>query len=137
MSLPVGTILPFLGLNIPPGYLLLNGQLITREQQYDELFHVLGFSNALQINLPDLRGRFLMMQNNTTIPLQSIGGEAQIRLTEGQLPPHSHSGFAGTDGHRCHSAAVNSGCNSHPHGTGPIGITGRGDPITILPPFER
>ena len=61
--IPVGTIIPFAGVNPPNGWLVCNGVAINRTT-YANLFNVIstswgaGDSNAT-FNLPDLRGQFL------------------------------------------------------------------------------
>ena len=76
---PVGTIFPFAGATVPPGYLLCDGSEQTRTE-YLELFTTIGYlygdpSRLVGLNtfkLPDLRGRFALgldnMDNNTVVP---------------------------------------------------------------------
>jgi microcystin-dependent protein len=68
---PVGTILPFAGSVVPPGYLLCDGSEQSRSI-YAELYSVIGFSYRSQtllqgfqtFALPDLRGRFPLGREN-------------------------------------------------------------------------
>lgn len=83
-TVPVGTILPYGGTNLPDGYLLCDGseQLISN---YPDLFSVIGYTyKALGLlqgvstfALPDLRGRFPLgkdsMNNGTSVPLLPDG----------------------------------------------------------------
>lgn len=83
-TVPVGTILPYGGTNLPDGYLLCDGseQLIAN---YPDLFSVIGYTyKALGLlqgvstfALPDLRGRFPLgkdsMNNGTSVPLLPDG----------------------------------------------------------------
>lgn len=61
---PVGTILPYGGASAPSGYLICNGQSISRAT-YASLYAVIGNSfgtaDGVSFNVPDLRGRFLRM----------------------------------------------------------------------------
>ncbi len=60
---PVGTILAFAGDTPPPGWLLCNGQTVSRST-YSALYSVVGNrfgygNNSSTFNVPDFRGRFL------------------------------------------------------------------------------
>jgi phage-related tail fiber protein len=61
--MPVGAILPFAGSSPPPGWLLCNGDEVSRSA-YANLFAVIGEywgqgDDSTTFNIPDLRGRFL------------------------------------------------------------------------------
>ena len=61
--MPAGTIIPFAGSNIPTGYLLCNGAVVSRTT-YADLFRVIGTTygagdGSTTFKLPDLRDRFL------------------------------------------------------------------------------
>ncbi len=70
-TVPIGTLLPFAGTTVPPGYLLCDGSEKSRTA-YSELFAVIGYTygNVQQLSgnntfrLPDLRGRFPMGRNS-------------------------------------------------------------------------
>jgi microcystin-dependent protein len=78
---PVGSIMPFAGSVVPPGYLLCDGSEQSRSI-YAQLYSVIGFSyrseSLLQgfqtFALPDLRGRFPLgkenMDNNNTVNIE-------------------------------------------------------------------
>lgn len=82
LGVPVGTILPFAGQNVPYGYLLCDGSEVERSK-YSDLYDVIGFAYgvaSLGVNtfrLPDLRGRFPLgrdnMDNGGTVPNSSGG----------------------------------------------------------------
>lgn len=62
-SVPVGTIVPYMGTTAPAGWLLCDGSVISRTT-YANLFSVIGNScgngnGSTTFNLPDFRGRFL------------------------------------------------------------------------------
>ncbi len=67
---PVGTVFPFAGNAVPPGYLLCDGSEKQRAQ-YPELFGVIGYTygdpnfllGTATFRLPDLRGRFPVGRN--------------------------------------------------------------------------
>ena len=78
---PVGSIMPFAGSVVPPGYLLCDGSEQSRSI-YSQLYSVIGFSYRSQsllqgfqtFALPDLRGRFPLgkenMDNGTTVNIE-------------------------------------------------------------------
>ena len=59
---------------------------------------------------PDLRDRFVVGANGT-YPVGSLGGEARVTLTEGNLPAHNHSfsgsGTTNTEGDHTHGNVAN------------------------------
>ena len=61
--IPTGMVMPFAGYNAPNGFLLCNGQAISRAT-YANLFSVIGTKygtgdGSTTFNLPDLVGRFI------------------------------------------------------------------------------
>jgi len=84
LGIPIGTILPYAGANVPYGYLLCDGSEVERAK-FSDLYDVIGTiyngSATLQgvdtFRLPDLRGRFALgkdnMDNGGTVPLL-LGG---------------------------------------------------------------
>ena len=84
LAVPIGTIFPFAGANVPEGYLLCDGSELERVR-FNLLFDVIGTtyngSAALvgvgTYRLPDLRGRFALgrdnMENGITVP-NNTGG---------------------------------------------------------------
>ena len=65
---PPGTVVAYMGATAPTGWLLCNGQPISRYAPYDKLYAVIGNAcgspNANEFNLPDFRGRFLRGWDN-------------------------------------------------------------------------
>lgn len=62
-SIPAGTLLPFVGGNVPAGFLLCDGSTVSRAI-YASLFAAIGVSHgagdgATTFHLPDYRGRFV------------------------------------------------------------------------------
>lgn len=103
-TLPIGTIQPFVGEEAPSGYLLCQGQLISKSI-YSELYKVCGnrFGSETDTHfyLPDLRGRTIAGYDANNVAMNNIGkllGAAEHSHTES---PHAHttnSGGGGTSG---------------------------------------
>jgi microcystin-dependent protein len=98
MAIPVGCIFPYAGSTAPTGWLLCNGQSVSRSvesQLFDVLGTTYGSSSGTTFNLPDLRGRVIIGKdtatgsaNRVTVELDSkvlgaTGGYEDIALTEG------------------------------------------------------
>jgi hypothetical protein len=86
-TVPVGTIISFIGTTVPEGYLLCNGAAVSRTT-YAALFAVIGTKcgvgdGSTTFNLPDTNGRFL----EGTTDLSTVG-----TLVEAGLPNISGSG---------------------------------------------
>jgi len=77
LGVPIGSIFPFAGNNVPFGYLLCDGSEIEKVR-YLDLFDAIGNTYGIPsvgfetFKLPDLRGRFALgrdnMDNNLTVP---------------------------------------------------------------------
>jgi microcystin-dependent protein len=105
-AVPTGVISPYAGLdsNIPTGYLLCNGQEVSRTT-YATLFGVVSTTygvgdNSTTFNLPDLRGRApIGAGTGTGLTARALGstvGTETHTLTEAQMPGHTHAfGFGG------------------------------------------
>ena len=78
---PVGSIIMYGGSTAPPGWLLCDG---TSTASYGALAAIVGQYT------PDLRDRFIMAAG-TTYAVGTTGGEAEVTLTEAQMPSHSHT----------------------------------------------
>lgn len=111
--LPPGVIMPFAGTYAPPGWLLCNGQGVSRTD-FAALFAVLGTTygagnGSTSFNVPDLRGRVVAgLDNMGSFPANvvqaaeadTLGGKAGTEthtLTEAQMPNHNHG--ASDSGH--------------------------------------
>lgn len=88
-SISAGAIWLWPGSTAPEGWLLCNGQAVSRTT-YAGLFGVLGTAygqgdGSTTFNVPDLTGR-VPMGTNGTYPLASKGGETAHTLSEAELP---------------------------------------------------
>ena len=80
LGVPTGTVMPFIGSSAPPGYLMANGQAVSRTT-YAALFAVAGTTygagdGVTTFNVPDLRGR-------APFGNDVMGASAANRLTTG------------------------------------------------------
>lgn len=78
---------------IPAGYLVCNGQLVSRTT-YINLFAILGTTSGVgdgstTFALPDLQGKFLMGASGI-YPVGNTGGTANETLIVAQIPAHTH-----------------------------------------------
>ena len=102
-TLPVGTVQPFLGLTPPLGYLVCQGQLISKVE-YPELYNIckstFGAETETHFYLPDLRGKTLAGYDKDDTTMNSIGkllGQKTHAHTTGnhtltveEIPKHNH-----------------------------------------------
>lgn len=82
LGLPIGTILPYAGVNLPENFLLCDGSEVERNK-YPDLYDVIGNNYGIAtrgvntFKLPDLRGRFPLgrdnMDNQERIPAAEGG----------------------------------------------------------------
>lgn len=95
---PPGAILQFAGLTAPEGYLLCQGQAVSRAG-YARLYAVIGViygagDGSTTFNLPDYRGRGPMglsaSQSQFATPGQR-GGESSHTMTWAEMAKHSHT----------------------------------------------
>jgi microcystin-dependent protein len=91
-----GAIFPFAGEIIPDGFLICNGQSVSRDE-YNDLFAMIGVtygsSSLTTFNLPDLRGRVPVGLDTTQAEfdaLGEVGGQKTHALTTGEMPAHDH-----------------------------------------------
>lgn len=105
-----GTVLPFAGANAPSGWLLCNGEILSRTL-FAELFAVIGVTygagdGSTTFAIPDMRGRVAAGVDNmggtaanrmTTAgagingaALGAAGGNQTHTLTTAQMPAHNH-----------------------------------------------
>jgi len=99
IAVPVGTILPLAGNNLPSGgWLLCQGQAVSRTT-YATLYAQLGTAfgagdGSTTFNLPDLQGRSifgLATANSNFNSRGKKGGTETETLTVAQMPSHSHN----------------------------------------------
>ncbi len=132
---PTGAMVAFAGVTAPAGWLLCAGQSVSRAT-YADLFAVLqttyGSVDGNSFNLPDLRGRSVFGKDDmggtaaarVTAAVSGVNGtvlgaaggsqsSGNTTLTVDQIPSHTHSGTASSNG-------------DHQHGTGGSGGQGGG-----------
>ncbi len=117
--LPPGTLLDFAGGTAPSGFLLCDGQAVSRTD-YANLFTAIGTTwgtgdGSTTFNLPDLRRSATIGSGGTQVAgpgtaVGDTGGVEQMTLTTGQLPSHRHTGPS-------HSHSVGSHSHSGPSHT--------------------
>lgn len=90
----VGQVIAYAGKTVPDGYLLCNGDSVSRTT-YANLFKAIGTTygsgnGSTTFNLPELTGRVLVgagfMEATGTINVGQKGGEAEHKLTIDELP---------------------------------------------------
>lgn len=90
--MPVGCVIPFAGAAAPTGWLLCQGQAVSRTT-YAQLFSVIGTTygsgdGSTTFNLPDMRGRVAVGSDANSIG--TLRGETAHKLTLSEIPSHSH-----------------------------------------------
>jgi len=98
IAMPAGSVISFAGVIPPTGWLLCNGQVITKDQ-FPALYDLVG------ANVPDLRSRFVIGAGQgtglTNRALKDIGGEENHTLVLWEIPSHAHNfGVGGGGGDR-------------------------------------
>jgi microcystin-dependent protein len=121
--LPAGLILPYAGGAAPGGYLIAQGQLISRST-YSNLFAAIGTiwgsgDGITTFALPNAQDCFLIGAS-LLYPLGSNGGEASVTLSYSNMPSHDHGGLTGTGVTGTGTTGTESG--THTHGSGDIGF---------------
>lgn len=99
--IPTGSVISFAGQTAPEGWLLCQGQAVSRTT-YAQLFAVIGTTfgsgdGSTTFNLPDLRGR-VAVGVDSDANLGIILGNQSVALTDEHNGPHQHTLFSGTGG---------------------------------------
>lgn len=131
---PAGTVFPFAGQTIPNGFVLCQGQELSRAT-YKRLFDAIGTTygsgdGSTTFNVPNLSATFPLGANNT-YKLGQKGGEEKHTLTTNEMPSHthtqnahSHSASSSSAGSHTHSGSAN-WIDGHTHsGSGTTGGAG-------------
>lgn len=100
-TLPIGSIVAFSGENIPNGWLLCDGSVVSRTT-YSELFNAIGLNyvedgvewlDEERFPLPNAKGRTLVGKDSTDTDFNTLGktgGEKTHTLTVDEMPSHKH-----------------------------------------------
>lgn len=110
MSTPyVGEIRMFAGNFAPVGWALCDGSLISIAEN-DVLFNLIGTTfggdGQVTFGLPDLRGR-VPVHIGPGYVIGQLAGTETVTLLSQQMPSHTHTLYAGTNGARATSPANN------------------------------
>lgn len=138
-GVPTGTVSMFAGSTAPTGYLLCQGQAVSRTT-YSALFSVIGTAygagdGSTTFNLPNLQGKFALGKSSS-YALGSAGGASTVTLTTNQIPAHTHgnksltgwakmwgdTGFIGRGGNADWGGIIKPG--DHWYGTSPVEDSG-------------
>ena len=109
-TVPVGTLQPYLGLVPPKGYLVCQGQLVSKIT-YSKLYEIcgdtFGASTETHFYLPDLRGKTLAGYDENDVAMNTIGkllGQkththttGNHTLTVAEMPTHQHKNYFSWD----------------------------------------
>lgn len=109
-TLPVGTVQPFLGLTPPLGYLICQGQLVSKVE-YPELYNICKSTFGTETNthfyLPDLRGKTIAGYDSNDSTMNTIG-----KLLGAKTHTHTSAAHTHTIAGHTHTSAA------HTHSTG-------------------
>jgi microcystin-dependent protein len=95
---PTGGIMQFAGSTAPTGWLLCQGQAVSRTT-FAALFASIGTTygvgdNSTTFNLPNLQGRVPVGRDSAQTEFDALGetgGSKTVTLTQAQMPSHSHT----------------------------------------------
>ena len=152
-AVPVGVVQMWAGASAPSGWLLCQGQAVSRTT-YAALYAVCGTAygtgdGSSTFNLPDLRARMPLGLNGsgTFNALGKTGGEENHTLTTAEMPSHGHEVTAGNAMPKLGAWATNMGAgtgwrsiSSTTGSDGTLGIvsasnTGGGGAHNNMPPY--
>ena len=96
-TLPIGTIVPYAGFTVPTGWLICDGQAISRTT-YANLFAIIGIQYGTgdgdtTFNIPNLKGRIVVGLDGNDTDFNTIGktgGEKKHMLSIEEMPAHNH-----------------------------------------------
>jgi microcystin-dependent protein len=105
-TLPVGTVQPFLGLTPPLGYLVCQGQLVSKVE-YPELYNIckstFGAETETHFYLPDLRGKTIAGYDSGDSTMNTIGKLLGQKTHTHTSAAHTHTVAAHTHTSAAHS----------------------------------
>ena len=124
---PIGVIRLFAGSTAPNGWLVCNGDTVSRSA-YSDLFKVIGTtygagnSNST-FTLPDMRGRCpIGVGTGTSLTARTLGsnvGAETATLADTNLPSHTHTATVGTQSaNHTHTGTSGNISADHTHGWG-------------------
>ncbi len=140
LAVPAGVMVPFAGSSAPSGWLLCNGQAVSRTT-YASLFAAIGTlygpgDGIATFNLPTMNDR-VPVGISDTIPIASTGGAKTHTLATTEIPGHTHQVTpqtggvaAGVDG-TAHLVGTGSGSL----GAATSGSTGGGQAHNNMQPY--
>lgn len=146
-SNPVGGVQAYAGSTAPNGYLLCDGQAVSRTT-YADLFNVIGTTygtgdGSTTFNVPNLKGKVLVGYNSSETEFNTLGktdGEKKHSLTTAEMPTHNHQLWDAAGGNVTFPAYT-SKSNSNTGGSvttawGSVTTyAGEGQPHNILQPY--
>ena len=120
---PPGTITDFAGTTAPNGWLICNGQAVSRSQ-FNALFVAIGTLHGVgdgstTFNVPDCRGRTRVGVDTTALRLTgyttpgAVGGAEGVALTIAQLAAHTHADTGHTHGDSGHAHGFSDPGHNH------------------------
>ena len=108
---PAGVISPYAGTAAPEGFLLCNGNAVSRST-YAALFNIIGTSygsgnGTTTFNVPNMIGRVpvgCQPESGYFNALGDQGGVTDVTLSVGQMPSHNHNGTTDSAGTHTHTS---------------------------------
>jgi microcystin-dependent protein len=130
LHMPTGMVVPYAGSSAPSGWLLCDGREVAKAD-YPVLYAVIGTTYGSagdpshNFVLPNLGGRTVFGTNGSSpYQLAQIGGNANVTLSNENLPAHNHTGT--TDANGTHSHGVTDPGHTHTQTTHQDDYNGNG-----------
>jgi len=125
--IPTGIIEMFAGSTAPNGWLICNGDAVSRSA-YSDLFKIIGTTYGVgnsnsTFTLPDMRGRCpIGVGTGASLTARTLGsnvGAETATLAETNLPSHTHTATVGTQSaNHTHTGTSGGASANHTHGWG-------------------
>lgn len=126
MAVPVGSVSAFAGASAPVGWLLCDGQAVSRTGATAALFAIIGTTygagnGSTTFNVPDLRGRSVLGAGTgtglTARNRGAVGGAQDAAVVSHGHGAHQHTGGTGNDSpDHAHASSITDGAGTHNHG---------------------